>query len=188
MAGTNERLAREQCEKAFAAYIIAQKTSPPDWFDPTPLTDPVDVPVFIRKGQFNDQGEYLVDNPDDVPLPAVCIGCPRAKPHEGMDYPICELHVIVMNAADEVNAATVHSARFGFLAELLDVSRRGDVIAALNKPIGTDMREVQNFSVWGIIPMLEEGHEVDRRWVDHLVYEIHCVPTDDVAGAGVEPT
>jgi hypothetical protein len=177
---TNERLNREQCEKAFAAYIIAQKADPPDWGDPCPLVDPVDVGVFVRKGQFNDAGQYVLETPEEIPLPAVCVAAARVKPHE-MGYPVVELHVLVINAVDETEASTRLSARFGFVSELLDESHQSELFTALNKPVGTDNRVVKNFHIFGFYPTEEMGQETERRWIDHLVYEVHCNPTDDAS-------
>lgn len=173
---TSLRLAREQCEKAFAAYLLAQKTA---LEDECPLVSPVDVPVLIRKGQLSEDGTYTLQNPDEIPLPAVAIACPKAAPHE-MGYPICELHFMILTGADETDAATRASARYGFLAELFDESHFADLQAALNKPADPDPdeRAVQNFSIFGFYQTEDIGQETGRHWIDHLVYEVHCQPTD----------
>lgn len=181
----NGRLAREQCEKAFAAYLLNVKSNPPSWSDPTPLSRPEDVGVFIRKGQFNERGEYELERPDDIPLPSVCIAVPRIKPHEIMGYPICELHVIIMNGTDEDDASNRASARFGFVAELFDDSHQVDLFAALNKPtVGPDPRAVQNFRIFGMYLTEDMGRETGRHWIDHAVFDCHCLPTDDSDGDG----
>ena len=181
---TNARLAREQCEKAFAAYLIKQKTTPPSWANPCPLADPVDVPVHIRKGQFNDAGQYALEKPDDIPVPAVCIAVPRSKPHPGMEYPICELHIMILSAIDEKDANNRQSSRFGFIAELFDESHKQELFDALN--LSNPDRLVANFSVFGMYQTEDMGQETQRRWIDHLVYEVHCQPTDDVDGDSQE--
>ena len=174
---TSLRLAREQCEKAFAAYVLAQKTA---LGADCPLVDPVDVPVLIRKGQFSEDGTYVLQNPDEIPLPAVCIACPRSTPHE-MGYPICELHLMILSGSDEEDAATRASARYGFLAELFDESHLANLQAAMNKPADPDPdeRAVQNFVLFGLVLTEDMGQETGRHWIDHVVYGVHCQPTDE---------
>lgn len=178
---TNVRLAREQCEKAFAAYLAQLKTTPPTWWvGPCPLADPVDVQIFIRKGEFDADGLYQLDKPDEIPLPCVAIAVPRVKPHESMGYPICELHVMVLQGIDEADVNARQSARFGFIAELFDDSHQLEVFAALN--LSNPDRAVKNFNVFGMYQTEDMGKETARHWIDHLVYEVHCQPTDDVDG------
>jgi hypothetical protein len=173
---TLDRLAREQCEKAFAAYIISQKTG-------SALATPVDVPVHVRKGKLKDDGTFELENVDEVPVPCIAVSCPRTKPHD-MGYPICELHILSMTSVDEVNAATIAAARFGFIAELLNDDNIEVVKAAMNKPVGTDNRVVKDFNVFGFFLSEDMGQETDRHWIDHIVYEVHCIPTDDTDGDG----
>lgn len=169
---TTERLAREQCEKAFAGFFNSIKAG-------SPLAAP-DVPVFIRKGSFNADGVYELENPNEIPLPSLCLACPRSKPHE-MGYPICELHVVLLTSADETDASTQQSARFGFVSEALDDSHMADVQAALSKPAaGPDNRTVKNFTVFGFYQTEDMGQEADRRWIDQLVIDVHCTPSDDI--------
>lgn len=181
---TNSRLAREQCEKAFAAYLIAQKVTPPAWSTvPSPLTangGQPDVPVFIRKGQLDASGIYHLDKPDDVPLPSICIAVPRVKPHVGMDYPVCELNVLVLSSIDEDDVNARHSARVGFISELFDESHQAELFQALN--LGNVNRTVHNFNIFGMYLTEEMGEETGRHWIDHFVYECHAQPTDDVNG------
>lgn len=172
---TDLRLNREQCEKAFAAYLTAKKV---ELGNLCPLVEPVDVGVYIRKGQFNEAGEYLLDNPEEIPLPFIGLACPVAKPHEGMAYPICEMHFILMTSADEESAAARASARFGFLTELFDESHQAALFAALNAPAtGPDERAVKDFHIFGYYQTEDMGQETDRRWIDHLVFEAHCTPS-----------
>lgn len=175
---TNARLAREQCEKAFAAYLLAQKTNPPSWSSPCPLMDPVDIPVLIRKGQFDENGAYVLEKPEEIPIPSVCVAVPRVKPHPGMDYPICELHVMVFSGVDEQDSNVRQSARFGFVSELLDESHQAELFDALN--LTNPTRVVTNFNIFGMYLTEDMGEETGRHWLDHLVYECHCQPTDDV--------
>jgi hypothetical protein len=181
---TNVRLAREQCEKAFANYFQWIAANPPAWAaNPTPLTDPVAVNVFIRKGQFDADGQYHLESPDEIALPAVCVAVPQVKPHPGMEYPICELHVIIMNGVDEEAVNDRQLARLGFIAELLDESHKDELFARLNKPaLAVDDRTVKNFNIFGFYQTEDMGREEGRHWIDHLVYECHCLPTDDVNG------
>ncbi|CAN5458271.1 hypothetical protein BH20VER3_BH20VER3_00450 [soil metagenome] len=174
---TSLRLAREQCEKAFAGYLLAKKT---ELGLECPLVSPVGVGVFIRKGQFDEDGNYVLQNPDEIPLPAVAVACPRATPHD-MGYPVCELHLMIFTGADEESAADRASARFGFLHELFDESHTAELFAALNPPVAPDpdLRAVQNFSIFGFYLTEDMGQETGRHWIDHLVYEVHGQPTDE---------
>lgn len=186
---TNIRLAREQCEKAFAAYFQWIAAHPPAWAGgvTTPLTDPTAVNIFIRKGQFDANGLYHLERPDEILLPAVCLAVPQVKPHPGMEYPICELHVIIMNGVDEKDVNSRQSSRFGFIAELLDESHKAELFAAVNKPdSGADNRVVKNFNLFGFYQTEDMGKETGRHWIDHLVFECHCLPTDDINGDSAE--
>lgn len=180
---TTARLAREQTEKAFAAYLNAHRTS-------TPLTG---IPVFVRKGKFLDGGTFELERVDEIPLPAICVSCPRSKPHD-MGYPVCELHILVLTSVDEMNTATppapvaasVAAARFGYVAELFSEDNEPAVKLALNLPLsgGVDNRVVKNFKVFGFYQTEDMGQETDRHWIDHLIFEVHCIPTDDADGDG----
>ncbi len=169
------RLSRERCEQAFAQYVaekLAGLTDPPESLQ--------NLPVFVRKGQYDStDGTYTLDNPDEIPLPAICFGAPRVRPHEVMNYAIVELHVIVMSQVDEKDVMTRASERVGFVCELLDATNFAALETALNPPGGTDNRVVKDFTVWGLVPTQEQGQETDRHWMDHLTYEVHCVPVDN---------
>ncbi len=180
----NVRLAREQCEKAFAAHLQYIAANPPSWANPTPLTDPEPVNIFIRKGQFDANGLYHLEKPDEIVLPAVCIAVPQMRPHQGMEYPVCELHVILMTGVDEKDVNDRQSARFGFIAELFDESRKDELFARINKPaLAVDDRVVKDFNLFGFYQTEDMGKETGRHWIDHLVFECHCLPTDDINGS-----
>lgn len=182
---TNSRLAREQAEKAFAAYINGNRAG-------SPLATPA-VPVFVRKGKLLDNGSFELENVDEIPVPSIAVSCPRAKPHD-MDYPVCEVHILCLTSVDEDNGAsppvkvgaTVAAARFGFIANLFGEENTAAVIAAMNRPTSPtpDNRVVKNFRVFGFYQTEDMGQETDRHWIDHLVFEVHCQPTDDVDGDG----
>jgi hypothetical protein len=171
---TSSRLAREQTEKAFAAYLNANRTA-------TPLAG---IPVQVRKGKLLDNGTLELENLDEIPLPCVAVACPRSRPHDG-GWPVCELHILSLNSVDEDQAATKASARFGFIAELLSEDHDATVKAALNMPSALpDNRVVKNYNVIGFYQTEDMGQETDRHWIDHLVFEVHCNPTDDLNGDG----
>jgi hypothetical protein len=173
-----DRLAREQCEKAFASYINTHKTG-------TALATPVAVEVRVRKGTLTDDGAFTFENVDEIPLPCIAVSCPRVKPHESVGYPICELHVLVLTSVDEQDAADRASARFGYLAELFSDDKLATLMAAMNQPVsGPDNRVIKNFNLFGFALVEDMGQETDRHWMDHLVFEVHCNPTDDTNGDG----
>lgn len=184
---TTSRLAREQAEKAFAAYIIANKPS-------SPLASP-DVPVFVRKGKLMGDGIFQLENVDEIPIPSIAVACPRTKPHD-MGYPVCEVHVLCLTSVDEMNSATppvavgatVAAARFGYLANLFGEENYDTVKAAMNRPTSpaADNRVVKNFTMFGFYQTEDMGQETDRHWIDHLVFEAHCQPTDDLDGDGAD--
>lgn len=177
----SERLARERCELAFAAYINAQKSVDLA----CPLIVPVDVPIFIRKGRLDPStGLYVLGDAEveELPVPSINIAVPKVKPHEALAYPICELHVILASGVDEENSAARISARFGWMCELLDESHQATIFAALNQPPAPDNRKVKDFHVFGYYQVEEVGQEMGRKFLDHLIYDVHCVPTDDLSG------
>jgi hypothetical protein len=47
-----------------------------------------------------------------------------------------------------------------------------------------DARAVQDFQAFGFYQTEDMGQETDRHWIDHLVFEVHCQPTDDLDGDG----
>lgn len=174
------RLAREKCETAFAQYILSKKSGY--------LVTPVDVPVHVRRGKFLD-GQFALENPDEIPLPSVVVSCPRTVVH-AMGYPVCELHILVLGSADEDDATTRQPARIGTIAELfvdvdVDSDKYGEVLAYMNKPAsGPDNRPVKDFALFGFYQNEEMGEETLTTLIDHLVFECHCLPTDDVDGDG----
>lgn len=186
---TLNRLAREQCEKAFANYIIQKKINDPT--NAAALLTPADVPVHVRKGKLAADGSFVLQNVDELPVPCIVLSCPRARNHE-MDYPVCELHILCLTSVDErdaagsPNAASIAAARFGYIAELLDETNLAAVRTALNKPAGTDTRIVKDFFVFGLYLTEDMGQETERHWIDHMIYEVHCIPTDDTDGDGIQ--
>lgn len=178
---TLDRLSREQCEKAFAAYLNSIRAG----------SAIENVPVFVRKGKLMDDGSFQLENVDEIPVPSIAVSCPKSTPHD-LGYPICELHVMSLTSVDELNTAdppvpvgaSVAAARFGFIAEKLDESNLPAVIAAVSKPVGTDNRVIKNFNVFGMYQTDDLGQETERHWIDHLVFEVHCVPSDDLDGDG----
>jgi hypothetical protein len=117
---TSSRLAREQTEKAFAAYLNDHRGSALDG-----------IPVQIRKGKFKDDGTLELENLDEIPLPCVAVACPRSHPHDG-GWPVCELHILSLNSVDDENAATKASQRFGYIAALLGEENTESVMTSLN--------------------------------------------------------
>ncbi len=179
---TNIRLSRERVEQAVAQFIIERRTGA--------LATPTEVPVLIRKGKVDKEtGKFELENPDEITLPAVVISCPRAEPH-AMGYPICEVHILCMNSMAGDDAADLQAGRFGLIAELfpdvdLDRLKHLSVMTGLNKPAsGTDTRKVKDFTLFDFYPTDDLGEETGHTWIDHLVFDFHCVPTDDTDGDG----
>jgi len=175
------RLSREKCEFAFAQFILERKSGS--------LLTPVDVPILVRRGKITDQGQFELENAGEIPLPSIVVSCPRVTTHI-MGYPICELHLLSLNSVDEDDCSVLIPARFGILADLfpdidIDDVKYGAVLTAMNAPTpGPDVRKVRDFNVFGYAPVEDMGEETNTTWIDHIVLEVHCVPTDDVDGDG----
>lgn len=165
---------------AFAQWIISKKSGM--------LTAPTDVQVFVRRGKFLD-GALVLENPEEIPLPSVVVSCPRVVLHV-MGYPVCELHVLTLNSVDEDDARERHPGRFGLVAEMfndvdVDQDSYDELLAFMRKPpSGPDNRLVKDFTVFGYAQSEEMGEETETTWIDHLVFEVHCIPTDDLDGDG----
>jgi hypothetical protein len=173
--GTPLRLTRSQTEKALCAFIKAKL---PDAPSPAPIT----APVFIRQGQVNDEGSLILENPDDIPLPSIVVAVPSVRRHE-MGYGVCEVHVVVCGGVDGTNAASKHDALAGYIMAILGEDNRGTVLTALNPPAsGSDERDVKEFRAFGYLLANEFSQETGRAWMDDLVFEFHCQPTDDISG------
>lgn len=184
---TNSRLSRENCEKAFTAFIDASRAIP------GAPASVLELPILARKGKLDQDGKFQLpgitdsDDPNhddainDLPIPCICIAAPRAVPHAA-GYDVVELHLLGLNSVDEPECGARSAERFGWLAGLFTDEVNAAVIEALNKPAsGPDTRVARDFMVFGFYLTEDQGQETDRHWIDHLLFEVHCQSTDDTS-------
>lgn len=177
---------RSQAEKAIAAYIEASKLLAQAEIQPLLAI----TPIHVRMGKLDSEtGLFVLDEVDDIPLPSICVAVPKAERFI-MGYAICDVHIVVcggIDATDWGNWSTLnpkdsHESISGFVAALFDEQRRSEILAALNKPDGEDIRTVKDFRAFGFKFVDDSSQESERQWMDDLVLEFHCQPTDDVSG------
>lgn len=163
------RLSRSQCERAVAAYLDAAKAG----------TAHAEVPVNVRMGELDAEGNFKLNNIEELPIPCIAVSAPRAEQH-AMGYSIVELHVAVLGSINSETSAA-HVERVGWVAERLE--QLANDPAPLNQPAsGPDNRVVKDFRAFGIEVQDETGQEVEQAFVDDFAFRFHCQPTDDVSG------
>jgi hypothetical protein len=169
------RLSRTRAEEAIAAFIKAKLAD-------APAPAPDDCPVFIRQGEVDDNGSLILDNPDDIPLPSIVVSATQSQRH-AMGYSVVQLHVMVCGGTDGEDAAEKHDTLAGYVAAIFGEENRNDVCVALSPPIaGPDNRAVKEFRAFGYLLTDEFSQQSGRAWIDDVVYEFHCQPTDDTSG------
>jgi hypothetical protein len=192
---TTSRLSRQQCEAVYLSYLQALMAASGN--------DVISsVTCIARNGTIDGEGNFQLvgitgaqatddfnDQVDDLPLPALCVSAPRSREHEmGCGYQVVELHLILLTSVDEkdgggnVVASANAGTRFGFIAQAMSEDNYATALAAINEPeSGPDNRAVKNFRAFGFYMTEDMGQESARHWIDHLVFEVHCVPTDDTS-------
>ena len=192
----SSRKTRSTCARALAAYFADRVATagdlPSSWDNATDQDgQPAPVTIQLLEGEIKESDGELVlpESFEDMKLPALIVGCARAREHGmGGGYMICEAAIMVVTQLDEPEAARRHDERVGFVSgqlmnrvdpEDLEKDSLDIVRDELNAPTaGPDNRKVKDFTCFGFGDLEEEGTEQSRRVIDMIKLDVHCQATD----------